>query len=203
MLGNEVQLFYKLLDSLSNSLRELAVKYELLIMATSRQDKDREKTDAVVMHIANDVVSSFAQMTSVLDQLKTITSEGRSNDTKLSLDIQSIANTIEDVRAVVLHVDSHMDDFGNQLTAIQTALSNITNMITAVNEMKQQFEPIKKLASLLNKPVGILVALYLVFMTVMTLIDGCSLIKSFSENTKKEHAVTQNSYHTITNYHTP
>lgn len=197
MLGNDVQLFYKLLDSLSTSLRDLAVKYELLVSASMRQASDRERTDAAVMDMAREVTSSFASMAKDFDQLKDLATAGREHDVRFSAAVQSMSKTMEsldskmaavtassddtasiarDGKSVMIHVDGHMDGFGNQLAAILAASADVVKMMKVVEEMKQQFEPFRKLAVLLSKPVAIVVAIYVIFVTIVAAIEGCQKV---------------------------
>jgi type IV secretory pathway VirB2 component (pilin) len=85
-------------------------------------------------------------------------------------------------KAVILHVDQHMDNFGNQLATIQTIPTEIGKMVTEVEEMRQQLEPFKRLAVLLSKPVAIAVAIYVVIATIFAVMEG---IDQFEQVRKK------------------
>jgi hypothetical protein len=205
MLGNDVELFYKLLDSLSNSLRDLIVKYELLVSTTNRQSSCLEKTDGAISEIAVEVSTSFLQISKELDLLKRLASENKDKNSEFVVLIQSMSTLLDSIdekmedvlkfsisvencsnenKSVSLHIDSHMDTFGNQLTAMQSAFQDITKMRLAVEEMKAQFEPFKKLAVLLSKPAAIIVGIYIVVTTLMAIFTA---IEKYNEFTPQDN----------------
>ena len=55
MIGNDIQLFHKLLDSLSESLRQLAIKYELL----ERESTERQKITETAQNLAQQVIPTL------------------------------------------------------------------------------------------------------------------------------------------------
>jgi len=194
MLGNEVQLFFQLLDSLSNSLRELAVKYELLVSTTSRQSNSIEKTDVSLSEMANDVASSFEQISKEFDLLKGFASDSKYKEVALDSSMKEISNLLSSMnnniidmmksissaenisrenKSVAVHIDAHMDGFGNQLTSIQTInqsfFQELSKMITELQAMKIQLEPFKKLAVLFSKPVSIILGIYFLVVTVLAI----------------------------------
>jgi methyl-accepting chemotaxis protein len=200
--NNDVQLFYKLLDSLSTSLRDLAVKYELIVTASTRETGEREKLNSSVVAMARECSLSFSAMAKDLQQLRELASEGRECDSQLMLSVQSLAKTVESIdvkmtatlrdasaakttsaegKDVAVHIDSHMDKFGNQLTDIQSVKNEITRMVNAVEEMKKQFEPFSKLAVLLSKPAMIIVGVYFVVTMIMATISGCEKVDKIKE----------------------
>ena len=196
--GNDIQLFYKLLDSLSTSLRELAVKYELLVVAGTRQTIDRERTDDAVVAMARELSTSFSTMTREFENLKVIAVASKDSDARLSTAVNSMMKTLETIdtrilaatraaeaaavvskesKDVTLHVDGHMDDFVSQLSSLVTASTDIKKMCDAVDEMKKQIEPFKKLAALFSKPVALIVGIYVLFTTIVVIIEGCNQVK--------------------------
>lgn len=217
MLGNEVQLFFQLLDSLSNSLRELAVKYELLVVTTSRQSNSIEKTDETIVDIAEEVTSSFNQLSKNFESLRTFASDSKYKDAAIDASINTLSKLIESIninmaelskifletknfssesKSVVLHIDSHMDSFGNQLTYIQSAFvsmsKELTEMRETLYEIKNQLEPLKKLAILFSKPIPILLAIYFIITSVLAFMK----IKAEFDNVadKKVSSITQSAH---------
>ena len=192
--GNDVQLFYKLLDSLSNSLRDLAVKYELLVSATTREAGEVDKTNSAIANMAREVSMSFANVTREIEQLEEMASNGRESNSALSMNVNSVMKIVESLSSqmastlteiqyarsettegknVILHVDSHMDSFGNQLAALQTMFVEMKLVIAAVEDMKKQLKPFEKLTSLFSKPAAVIVGVYVIFTTIMTILKGC------------------------------
>jgi len=214
MLGNEVQLFFQLLDSLSNSLRDLAVKYELLVSTTSRQGNSIEKTDVAIADMANEVSSSFTQLSKDFDSLKTFAADSKYQDLSLDSSIETISKLVESTnlhveallkasvlsenlstesKMISLHIDSHMDTFGNQLTAIQSVLGStikeLQEMNQAIQSMRSQLEPFKKLAILFSKPIPILIGIYFIIATVLAFMK----VKSECDNifNKQTSSITE------------
>lgn len=198
---NDIQLFCNLLDSLGNSLRELAIKYELLVSSQSNATADRQKTDAAVLAMSSEVLS----MAKDIDSLTALVGDGRENHAKTAATIQSLAKLFDafiekmdeakadanslksealnaktsamEVRGVLLHVDSHMDQFCGQLALITTIPGEIAKMAAAVETMKQQIEPFKKLAVLFSKPAAIILGIYIVVVTIISIVEGCNQYK--------------------------
>jgi len=186
----DVQLFCNLLDSLGNSLRELAIKYELLVSAQTHATADRQKTDAAVLAMSSEVLS----MSKDIEALKNLVGDGREGHAKTAAIIQSVVHLVDLIHAkideakaesssaksaalegksVSLHVDSHMDQFCGQIVILQTILDEIKKMVLAVEDVKKQVEPFKKLAVLFSKPAAIIVGIYVVIATVLSVIEGC------------------------------
>ena len=192
--GNDVQLFYRLLDSLSTSLRELAVKYELLVAASTRQASDRERTDTAVVAMTKELSTSFSAIAKEFDSLKTMAAASKDSDVKLAAAVELVAKSLDaadkriatvakaaeesavvarEGKDVTVHVDGHMDGFGIQISSLVTSATDIKKMVAAVDEMKKQIEPFKKLATLFSKPAAILVGAYVIFTTVLAVVEGC------------------------------
>jgi hypothetical protein len=195
---NDIQLFCNLLDSLGNSLRELAIKYELLVSSQSNATADRQKTDAAVLAVSGEILS----MAKDIDSLTALVGDGREGHAKTAATIQSLVKLVDslnskmdeaksdtnslksealnaktsatEVRGVLLHVDSHMDQFCGQLALITTIPAEIAKMAAAVDAMKQQLEPFKKLAALFSKPAAIIVGIYIVVVTIISAMEGCT-----------------------------
>jgi hypothetical protein len=192
--GNDVQLFYKLLDSLSTSLRELAVKYELLVSAGARQASDREKTDAAVVAVAKELSTSFAAISRDLEAIKDVMASNKEASSKLAAAVDALGKSMDGIdsrlssvarsaeaamttaregKDITVHVDGHMDGFVSQISTLVAASGNIKTMLEAIEAMKKQIEPFKRLAVLFSKPTAIIVGVYVIFTTLVTCIEGC------------------------------
>ena len=195
--GEDMQIFLKMLDVLSTSLRDIVVKHELLLAASDRLSKDKEKTDTIIRDIEQEISSFFPSLNKDFEKLKIFATEVRDNDVKFTSLIYSLIKNIDgltaqlttaihsldnmeactkDNKSIVVHIDDHMDKFGNQLTALQSSASDIAKMLNAVENMQQQMEPFKRLTSLISKPVAILVAIYVIFVTIVAIMDGCKRV---------------------------
>lgn len=200
--GNDVQLFHALLDSLSTSLRDMAVKYELLQAGAVRESSEREKTNAAITALAKEVSSSFSILAKDVDRLKELSSEGRDYDEKVALAMQSLIKTAESIDAkmdiairessgartvategkgVSVHMDTHMDGFALQLASLQAMQAQVVQISKVAEEIKDQFEPVKKLAVLFSKPVAILVGIYVIVTTVIAGIEGCDQVNKLRD----------------------
>lgn len=220
--SNDTSLFCNLLDSLGNSLRELAVKYELLVVSQTNATMDRHKTDDAVASMSNEVLS----MSKDLESIMSLVGNGREANAKTAATIQSLVdgvyslnikmddaksesvnaklealkakNTVQEVKEVALHMDSHMDQFYVQLALIPTIPAEISKMSTSVDEIKKQFEPFKKLAVLFSKPVAIIVGIYVIVATILLSIKGCNEFDTFTGHGMSENSQTNN---TLFRYH--
>lgn len=205
--GNDIQLFYRLLDSLSNSLRDLAVKYELLL----KESTEREKVASAVTSIAKEISSTFASMSKDMEALKSIAIEGgrKENDIFTSVqtgiraienldakagqilrDLNGVSSGVTDANTSVRHLDVHADDANQKLGELLGISQKMTAMITAVEEMKKDFVPIQKLGSLLSQPVAIIVGVYIIITTIMAIMKGCDEYKDMIK--KREGTATTN-----------
>jgi len=197
--GQDVQLFHQLLDSLSTSLRDLVVKYELLLSTTNRSSSEREKTDTAVINLAREVSSSFSSMAKDFDHLKSLSSEGNAHDIRVAEAVKSMTKSVESMEAklnaamtevvnakvaategkdVGVHVDSHMDSFGSQLASMQTMREEVSKVSKSVDEMKESFKPFEQLAILFKKPVIVVMVVYVIVVSAVAAID---LIKQYGE----------------------
>jgi methyl-accepting chemotaxis protein len=188
--GSDVQLFYKLLDSLSTSLRDLAVKYELLL----RESTEREKVATAVTSIAKEISGTFASMSKDIDLLKEFATESEQNEAailssvqanikniemldakagQILRDIGTVSTGVSEANAGVRHVDDHMDATGRQIGELLGISQKMTAMIGAVEEMKKDFTPIKKLSLLMSKPVAMILGVYFIVTTILAVMKGC------------------------------
>jgi chromosome segregation ATPase len=197
MLSNEVPLLFQLLDSLSNSLRDLAIKYELLVSTTTRQSSSIEKSDAVISEMANEVSSSFDRISKDFELLKIFAAESKYKDSSFDASINEISkllasmhnaiiaieNLSHESKSVSIHVDSHMDAFGNQLASLQVFYQSfaqeLVKMTSELQSMKAQLEPLKKLAVLFSKPVSILLGISFIVVSILAFMKIMDEYKSF------------------------
>jgi len=202
--GNDIQLFYRLLDSLSNSLRDLAVKYELLL----KESTEREKVASAVTSIAKEISSTFASMSKDMEALKSIVAEDgkRGNDIFSSVqtgikaienldakagqilrDLNGVSLGVTDVNTSARHLDIHADETGRKLGELLGISQKMTDMIEVVEQMKKDFVPIKRLGNLLSQPVAIVVGIYIIITTAMAIMKGCD---EYRDMTKKHEGTT-------------
>jgi hypothetical protein len=188
--GSDVQLFYKLLDSLSSSLRDLAVKYEVLL----RESAEREKVTSAVSLISKELSGTFALMAQDIKLLKDMATNGEANGDDVFTSVQSSIKAIEglnvqagqilkeiglisgEVSGVVAntkHLDSHMDTTSGQISELLGISQKMSSMIVAVEEMKEDFKPIKRLSILLSKPIMVIVGIYFIIATILAIMKGC------------------------------
>lgn len=214
MLENDLQLFFKMLEALSGSLRELTAKYSVLVENSTRQNNEREKIDDVVVKMERDLSSSFLLMVKEFENLKNATSSSKDRDEKVNTAIVYISDTLDEIKEhimsatkaaeisssiskeskdVVVHVDGHMDGFTAQLATLTAASADIKAMMLTIDEMKKQVEPFKKLATLFSKPVAIIVGIYIIFTTIVAVIGGCQKVKKYTHPSMIRHgSVTNN-----------
>lgn len=188
--GSDIQLFYKLLDSLSTSLRDLAVKYELLL----RESTEREKVASAVASIAKEMTGTFASMSRDIGALKDMASESTDRDSSILASVQASVRTIEaldgkagqilrelgavtsgvvDANVGVRHLDTHMDTTGAQIAELIGISQKMSDIIATVDEMKKDFAPIKKLSVIVSKPVAIILGVYFIVTTILAVMKGC------------------------------
>lgn len=216
--GNDVQLFHALLDSLTTSLRDMAIRYELMQAGAARESAEREKTNAAVAALAKEVSSSFAALARDMDRLKELSAEGRGYGEKVSLAMQSLLKTAESIeekvdlaireaagahslasegKDVVVHLDSHMDSFSIQLVALQAMQTQVHQISEVAHELKKQFEPVNKLADLFSKPVAIIVGAYVIIVTIIAVIEGCDQVGKLRDRMAAAPSTTMSSTNTV------
>ena len=215
MLDNDLQLFFKMLEALTGSLRDLTAKYAVLVENSTRQNNEREKIDDVVIKMERDLSSSFLLMVKEFENLKNSTISSKDRDEKVNTAIASISKTLDEVKEhilsatkaaeisssvskegkdVIVHVDGHMDGFTAQLATLTAASADIKTMMLTIEEMKKQVEPFKKLAMLFSKPVAIIVGIYIIFTTIAAAMGGCQQVKKYTHPAMIRHgSVTNNS----------
>jgi len=189
--GSDVQLFYKLLDSLSNSLRDLAINYQLLL----KESSEREKITSAVTTIAKEISVSFASMSNDINSLKSMTSDNSKTIdqilaagqaslkmaenldhkvTQMIKELGEVSSSVVESHNLSKHLDSHMDAQVGELLGIS---QRIPSVISSVDEMKKDFAPIKKLSIILSKPVAIILGVYFIVITILGVMKGCDEYK--------------------------
>ena len=212
--NNDVQLFYKLLDSLSTSLRDLVVKYELLL----REAGDREKVATAMGSLSKEMVTTFATMSQDIKSLREMAASAEEKSGLAVEFAQASAKVIEglDSKATQIlrelglmspgigeavtsarHIDAHMDDTSSKISELIGISQKMTAMILAVEEMKKEFAPIKQLSLMMSKPVAIILGVYFVVATVLAVMKGCDEYKGEFARPKP---VATNHVHAATNY---
>ena len=149
--GNDIDLFYKLLDSLGESLKELAVKYEVLVRNQDADARSLEdvKTAIAGTHFAIEDISRSVGSLASDDQMK------------------RLQDSVCQLREVLAHLDMHMDDTEGSLGTVIGKFNAIEANTKAVNELRVSMVPLAKLSSMIRKPLTIVLIIYVFLATVI------------------------------------
>jgi chromosome segregation ATPase len=156
---NDIQLFYKLLDSLSSSLSSLGTKYELLVREMSERSRIENSLNVAsnqIPPILNDVSRELENVQNEIKSIRVLCEKSEGSFSSL--------------RDVLDHVDKRMDKHEASFDSIEEAIKaisllDIKEMSEKLDNMAEEAKPALELATMLKKPLTWILVAYTVIVT--------------------------------------
>ena len=185
LTSSDLVLFDKILNSFGESLKTLAIKYELLAghgdrASTIINDLTKSVSGLAleVQKISSEAGTTHEKISSLsgavdrcareLDLLKeTFTSAGTEHQEALQK-TREMASALE-------HIDEHLD---NEATTSAVIKDNLASMQKSVQDMQTAMKPIIALSKIMNKPLTIILAIYIFIVTLIAGLDVVKFIKN-------------------------
>ena len=161
--NNDVQLFYKLLDSLSSSLKELAIKYELIVRASDSNAEAMSDMAKDMSCVSRDIEKVGVSVRGAKDQSASDTksmNESIARCIKEINDIREVLGKVTETRLaeteraievdrMLKHVDSHIDSncvemarVGSKILEVAESTKGLGEMEKSVREMREVVVPV-------------------------------------------------------------
>ena len=144
-----IALFHKLLDSLTGNLRDLAVKYEVLV----RQIDDRNRCMVEIESSVKDVKASLTSMTSQLHDVVVTAADGQSS-------LRSVSATLAEVEDHFKHIDEHLDTQSGDITGMLSLAEELRSLSSSIKTLREEVAPVIKLSRYISKPLAWVLVVY-------------------------------------------
>jgi len=182
MLGeNDVTLVYKLLDSLTDSLRKLTTNYELLVRsgdanASKAGELDKaivtikaelDEVNKIVTALNNSISSGVSALSAWVDRIEMVNRKIENLAKALETHDGSVSKELQGVKGDIKHIDQHCDDGSKAFGAMETKLSEMDKVNATVEGLKASLVPLLTLSSNLSKPLTIVLVIYIFLATLM------------------------------------
>jgi len=199
--NNDVQLFYRLLDSLGNSLKELAVRYELLVRASEGNTKgvsdlskevtglgrSFDKIERSIGDAKEKLVSGFTTVERTIEKCNREVSEIREAVARIHNASSVGAEQMTEIAGAVRHLDQHMDGYSRALGEIDGKLGDTGAAVREIMAVKTDLEPVIDLSRILRgplqaikehlkKPVTLLLAIYVLLASAVAFTKASSWV---------------------------
>jgi len=186
--NNDVQLFYRLLDSLGSSLKELAIKYELLVRASDGNAKgvsdlskeilglgrSFDKIETSIGDAKEKATSGFVSIEKTIEKCNKEMAEIREAAARIYNASSVGAGQAAEIASAVRHLDDHMDACNRALGEISGKLGDLGDM----RSLKKDLEPVIVTSKALNvlveafkehlrKPMTLLLVIYVLLASLV------------------------------------
>jgi len=190
--NNDVQLFYRLLDSLGSSLKELAVKYELLVRASDGNAKGTadlskdvaglersfDRIEGSLGESKEKISSGFAAVEKAIEKCNNDISEIKEVATRIYSSGEIRSQQISEIVSTIRHLDGHMDGYNEMLGKIDGKVGDASGVAGEMKAVRQELEPVIAMSKVLRgpleaakehlkKPATILLAVYVLFASII------------------------------------
>jgi chromosome segregation ATPase len=182
MLGeSDVQLVYRLLDSLTDSLKKLTTNYEILVRsgdanvakseelnkAISAVKAELAEIGKVVASLNNSISAGVDALGGWIDRVEAINHRIEDLAKAQEAHEDSTSKAMQGVTNDIRHLDQHADSGAQVAANIAGKLDELKKIESCIAGLKDGLAPLVKLSSHINKPLTVIIMVYIFLATLM------------------------------------